>query len=163
MGRPRRAPEVDTTARIATRLRLLPIRREQIDTDEYALITEARSAGWTWRAIADALGLGSPQSAQQRHAALAAKCQEQRPGDEPGRPGALLAAVLDGLGMSQAELGRRVDLSAKHVNQVVQGVAPLSVDVAARLESATGVPAMVWNTVEAAYRDALARSRRDAT
>lgn len=161
MGRPRRSPDLGEPDLIAANLRLLPIRRGQIDADEHDLITRARADGWTWQRVAGALGLGSPQAAAQRYSALAAKA-ERRESADPLAAGALLGDVLDGLDMSQAELARRTGLSAKHVNQVAQGVAAVSVDVAIRLESATGVPAMVWNTVEAAYRDALAR-RAEAT
>ena len=51
---------------------------------------------------------------------------------------------LDELGMSQAELARRTGLTPKHVNQVLQGLASLSSDVAQRLEYATGTPSRWW-------------------
>src|SRR2546430_3684829 len=74
-------------------------------------------------------------------------------------PGETLRETLDALPMSQAELSMRTGLSAKHVNQIVQGVAVLSHDTAIALERATGVPARLWNSLEANYRDYLARKR----
>jgi len=78
-------------------------------------------------------------------------------------PGETLRDRLDELGMRQAELAVRTGLTTKHINQVLQGVVPLSADVAQRLEYATGVPARLWNRLEADYRSALVRlgQRRD--
>lgn len=67
-------------------------------------------------------------------------------------PGETLRECLDELGMSQAELATRTGLTPKHINQVLQGVVPLSGDVAQRLEYATGVPSALWNRLEADFR-----------
>jgi len=74
-------------------------------------------------------------------------------------PGETLRETLAALDMSQAELSVRTSLSTKHINQIVQGIAVLSHDTAIALERATGVPARMWNSLEANYRDYLARSR----
>jgi HTH-type transcriptional regulator / antitoxin HigA len=74
-------------------------------------------------------------------------------------PGETLRETLEALPMSQAELSTRTGLSTKHINQIVQGVAVLSHDTAIALERATGVPARLWNSLEANYRDYLARKR----
>jgi HTH-type transcriptional regulator/antitoxin HigA len=74
-------------------------------------------------------------------------------------PGETLRETLEALHMSQAELSQRTGLSTKHINQIVQGVAVLSHDTAIALEKATGVPARLWNALEANYRDFLARKR----
>lgn len=67
-------------------------------------------------------------------------------------PGVSLRQVLDSLEMSQADLARRTGLSPKHINQVIQGLAPLSTDTALALERVTGIPAVFWNNLEANYR-----------
>jgi HTH-type transcriptional regulator/antitoxin HigA len=72
--------------------------------------------------------------------------------------GASLRATLTKLGMTQADLAARTGLSLKHINQVVQGVAPLTHETALLLEKVTGVPARIWNALEANYRDRLART-----
>jgi HTH-type transcriptional regulator/antitoxin HigA len=72
-------------------------------------------------------------------------------------PGETLRERLDELGMTQAELARRTGLTPKHVNQVMQGVASLSADVAQRLEYATGTPTRWWLRLEADYRAAQTR------
>lgn len=72
-------------------------------------------------------------------------------------PGETLRDRLDELGMTQAELAVRTGLTTKHVNQVLQGVVPLSAEVAQRLEYVTGTPARLWNRLEADYRSTLVR------
>lgn len=72
-------------------------------------------------------------------------------------PGATLRSTLEALGMTQAELAARADLSLKHVNQIAQGIAPLTPETALSFEKVTGVPARLWNQLEANYRDQLAR------
>lgn len=78
-------------------------------------------------------------------------------------PGDTLRDRLDALGMTQAELATRTGLSPKHVNQVLNGVAHLSPEVAQKLELATGIPSRLWNRLEADYRSTLTRlhQRRD--
>ncbi|MDQ3690294.1 MAG: ImmA/IrrE family metallo-endopeptidase [Chloroflexota bacterium] len=72
-------------------------------------------------------------------------------------PGLTLRSTLDSLGMTQADLAARTGLSLKHVNQVVQGVAPVTHETALLLEKVTGVPARIWNSLEATYRDRVLR------
>ncbi|MCQ8195472.1 helix-turn-helix domain-containing protein [Streptomyces rugosispiralis] len=67
-------------------------------------------------------------------------------------PGETLRERLEELGMTQAELATRTGLTPKHINQVLQGVVPLSGEVAQRLEYAVKVPARLWNRLEADYR-----------
>lgn len=73
-------------------------------------------------------------------------------------PGATLIEVLDDQGMSQSDLARRTGLSKKHVSQIANGRAAISVDVALKFEKATGVPAHVWNNLESRYRERVARA-----
>ncbi len=72
-------------------------------------------------------------------------------------PGSSLRSTLDTIGMTQAELAARAGLSLKHVNQIVQGIAPLTPETALSLEKVTGVSARFWNQLEANYRERLAR------
>lgn len=72
-------------------------------------------------------------------------------------PGRSLQEALDNLGMSQAELALRAGLSKKTVNRIIQGHEPIGYDTAERLERVTGVPASLWNNLEAIYRGRLAR------
>jgi HTH-type transcriptional regulator / antitoxin HigA len=74
-------------------------------------------------------------------------------------PGETLRELLDEQGLTQRELARRADLSPKHVNRLLQGLVPLSADVAQRLERVTGTPARIWNRLEANYQADLQRLR----
>jgi len=72
-------------------------------------------------------------------------------------PGRTLQETIDALGIDQRELASRAGLSAKHINQIIKGIAPLTQDTAIRLERVTGVPARIWNNLEAQYREQMAR------
>ena len=72
-------------------------------------------------------------------------------------PGRTLQETIDTLGVDQRELARRTGFSAKHVNQMIKGIAPITHETAIRLERVTGVPARMWNNLEANYREQLAR------
>lgn len=74
-------------------------------------------------------------------------------------PGETLRELLEEQDISQRELARRADLSPKHVNRLIQGLVPLSADIAQRLELVTGTPARIWNALEANYRSDLEQLR----
>ncbi|MFI5496664.1 HigA family addiction module antitoxin [Actinoplanes sp. NPDC051859] len=74
-------------------------------------------------------------------------------------PGKMLQAELDARNITQAELAVRLNVSAKHVNQVIKGVASLTFDMALRLERTLGTPAAFWNQLEASYQDRRAREK----
>jgi HTH-type transcriptional regulator/antitoxin HigA len=50
-----------------------------------------------------------------------------------------------------------VGLSVKHINEVIKGIAPITHDTAICLEQVTGVPARIWNNLEANYQEQRAR------
>jgi HTH-type transcriptional regulator / antitoxin HigA len=77
-------------------------------------------------------------------------------------PGGVLQDTIDALGMSQADLALRTGLSKKTINQIIRGREPLSHDTALRLERVTGTPARLWNSLEAGYRERLARLEEKA-
>jgi HTH-type transcriptional regulator/antitoxin HigA len=74
-------------------------------------------------------------------------------------PGETLRETLESSGMTQADLARRTSLSAKHINQIVQGVAPISPDTSFALERVLGVPARFWLALEANYQSRQTRLR----
>jgi HTH-type transcriptional regulator / antitoxin HigA len=45
--------------------------------------------------------------------------------------------------MSQAELARRTGLSAKHINLILKGTAPITPDTALKLERVLNIPARI--------------------
>ena len=77
-------------------------------------------------------------------------------------PGETLRDTLEVLDMTQADLARRTGLSTKHINQLIQGSVALTPDTALALEHVTGVPARLWNALEANYRQREVRIKRAA-
>ncbi len=75
-------------------------------------------------------------------------------------PGDTLRDLIAEQSVSQAELAARAGLSTKHVNQIMQGVAPITLETAIVLERVTGMPASFWNRREADYREALLRAKQ---
>ena len=67
-------------------------------------------------------------------------------------PGETLREWLDEHDMTQAELAARAELSTKHINEVVAGIAPITAETALQLERVAGVPAGLWSGLEASYR-----------
>ncbi len=67
--------------------------------------------------------------------------------------GETLAAAIDELETTQADIADRTGLSRKHLNQIVKGVAPVTPETALLLERVTGVSAAMWNALEAAYQE----------
>lgn len=74
-------------------------------------------------------------------------------------PGETLRDRLAEMNISQAELAARAGLSTKHVNQIMQGIAPITLETAIVLDRITGIPARVWNRREADYREGLLRAK----
>jgi HTH-type transcriptional regulator/antitoxin HigA len=72
-------------------------------------------------------------------------------------PGDTIAELLEERGWSHQELAQRIDYSAKHISQLINGKVPLTDDAAARLNSVLGAPIGFWLTREANYRERLAR------
>jgi addiction module HigA family antidote len=72
-------------------------------------------------------------------------------------PGATLAETIDTLGMTQRELAVRTGLNPVSVARIVTGEQPITYETANKLEMATGVPARMWNNLEAQYRERLAK------
>jgi addiction module HigA family antidote len=77
--------------------------------------------------------------------------------DQVSPPGATLAELLEGRGMTQAELAARTGRPKQHINEIVAGKAPITHDMAIQLERSLGAPAAFWNNREARYREHLAR------
>lgn len=85
---------------------------------------------------------------------------EARPGWRPDwavPPGEILLEALQERDMTQAELARRMDRPLKTINEIVKAKAALTAETAIQLEHALGIAARFWNSLEANYRDALAR------
>jgi HTH-type transcriptional regulator/antitoxin HigA len=72
-------------------------------------------------------------------------------------PGETIREVIEQKSLSQAELSRRTGLTEKTVSQLLSGIAPITYEIAAKLELALGIPARFWNSREMMYRESLVR------
>ena len=81
--------------------------------------------------------------------------------DYTAAPGETLRQKLIELNITQTDLAARSGLSAKTVNQIIQGVAPLTTETALALERITGTPTAVWSRLESSYREALLRKAEE--
>ena len=59
------------------------------------------------------------------------------------------------MNVTHAELAARASISVKHVNQIMQGNAPITPETAMILDRITGTPVGFWNRREADYRENL--------
>jgi HTH-type transcriptional regulator / antitoxin HigA len=74
-------------------------------------------------------------------------------------PGETLKEVMESLNMAQKELAIRTGLTVQSLNRIFKGNQPISYETANKLELATGVPARMWNNLEAQYREQLAKAK----
>ena len=72
-------------------------------------------------------------------------------------PGETLRETMETLDMSQKELAIRTGLTVQSLNRIFKGEQPVSYETANRLELAVGIPASMWNNLEAKYREQLAK------
>ncbi|GAB6144211.1 helix-turn-helix domain-containing protein [Desulfocicer niacini] len=72
-------------------------------------------------------------------------------------PGDTLRETMEALCMTQKELALRTGLTVQSLNRIFKGDQPISYETANRLELAVGVPAAMWNNLEAQYREQLAK------
>ena len=70
-------------------------------------------------------------------------------------PGETIKEQLSFRSMSQKEFALRMGLTEKHVTNLLKGRVQLTSNVAMRLESVLGVPAVFWENLEALYRETL--------
>lgn len=71
--------------------------------------------------------------------------------DVASHPGEHVADTIRELGMSQAELARRMGRPQPAVNQIVRGVKSVTAETALQLEAATGVSAETWMNLQTHY------------
>ena len=72
-------------------------------------------------------------------------------------PGEVLNDYLEAGKMSQADLAKQTGLPHKTISDIVEGTAPLTMDVAVKLQYVLGRPAHFWLNLEALYQEDKAR------
>ena len=76
-------------------------------------------------------------------------------------PGMYLTEVAEEVGMSQAELARRMGRPIQAISEIANGIKSITPDTALQLEQVLGVPAHIWTGLEAEYR--LTKAREEAS
>lgn len=72
-------------------------------------------------------------------------------------PGDTILDILEEKNWTQAEFAGRTGYTTKHVSQLVQGKAVITMDIALRLERVLGGNAEFWLSRDAKYREAIKR------
>lgn len=87
--------------------------------------------------------------------------QNQYKPDYVSPPGETLLETLETIGMSQAELAKRMGRPTKTVNEIVQAKAAITNETALQLERVLHIPASFWINGERNYQESLARRAED--
>ncbi len=67
-------------------------------------------------------------------------------------PGGTIRENMEFLGMNQKELAARLDITPKHLSNILNGNAPITYDTALKLESVIGPGAQFWMNLETNYQ-----------
>lgn len=77
-------------------------------------------------------------------------------------PGHVISRTLERDGMSQKNLSERTGLTEKHLSQIINGNASITVETALLLENALGGSASFWINLEKNYQETTARLERSS-
>ena len=72
-------------------------------------------------------------------------------------PGATIKEQLVWRGLSQKDFAFCMDMDENHISKLINGEIQLTPSVAMRLETVLGIPSGFWLSLEARYRDKLAK------
>ena len=77
--------------------------------------------------------------------------------DNPVHPGAILADTLEFLSLSVSEAAERMEVSQKHLSNIINGKSLITAELALKLEKITQTPASTWTNLSSHYQGSLAR------
>jgi HTH-type transcriptional regulator / antitoxin HigA len=80
--------------------------------------------------------------------------------DEVFPPGESLADVLEERSISPAELARRVGHPEKTIREILYDKAPITPEMAVKLEAALDIPARFWNARQAQSQESVMRKQQ---
>ncbi len=80
--------------------------------------------------------------------------------DRAIKPGSIILRVLQREGMTQKNLCERTGLSEKHISQIINGEASVTIETSLLLENALGGSASFWSNLEKNYQETIARLER---
>ena len=76
-------------------------------------------------------------------------------------PGETLRETLETMGKTQIDLADALNMHPKLVNEIMDGVAPITDAIAGKLQIFTGVPSRMWLNLETNYRAQLSKQVLD--
>lgn len=76
-------------------------------------------------------------------------------------PGATIKELLEDKRMNLNVFATCMGMTRKYINDLVNGLVPLTPDVALRLENVLGPPAKFWNNLEAIFREKVAKAEAE--
>lgn len=76
-------------------------------------------------------------------------------------PGYTIKEQLEQRGMTQKEFAVRMDMSEKHISQLINGEVRLTPNTAMRLEAILGLSASFWNNLEVCYQEKKLRAEEE--
>ena len=76
-------------------------------------------------------------------------------------PGDLLSDVLESRGIKQKELAQSIEVTPKHINQIIKGTVSVTLETARKLERVLGIPASFWLNAENHYRTFLSKQKEN--
>ena len=76
-------------------------------------------------------------------------------------PGETIKEILEDRKISQIEFATRMELSQKHISQLLNGKVELTPETAVKLEFVLGMPAKFWSNLEAGYRTDLIKVKEE--
>lgn len=82
--------------------------------------------------------------------------------DLPIPPGEYLQEVVDEMGVTQADLARRMGRPAQAINEIIKGEKAITPETALQLEQVVGVPAHIWTGLETKFQLVKARQQAQA-
>lgn len=77
-------------------------------------------------------------------------------------PGETIREYLEALGMKQNEFATRLDISIKHLSNIITGISPITYETALKLEAVIGPSAEFWINLENNYQLDKARLEEQA-
>jgi len=72
-------------------------------------------------------------------------------------PGESLRDSIEILGITQLELAKRIGISKKVINEIINGKAPITAETAVKLETIIDVPASFWLKLQSNFEETVAR------
>lgn len=76
-------------------------------------------------------------------------------------PGETILESIEAINMTQAELAARLGITTKHINNIIKGNAPITYDMALKLEDVIGPSAKFWMNLETNYQLDKARIEKE--